>query len=50
VISKCDQAQPAEMDLARRAAREHNPAARVVEARPDAPLAALAKELAPWLS
>ena len=50
VISKCDQAQPAEMAMARRAALEHNPAARVVEARPDAPLAALAKELAPWLS
>ena len=50
VISKCDQAQPGELDLARQAAREHNPAARVVEARPDAPLTVLAKELAPWLS
>ncbi len=50
LVSKCDQAQPAEVELAHRAAREYNPAARVLDGRLDTPIGALAKEIAPWLS
>jgi G3E family GTPase len=50
LVSKCDLAQPEEVALARQAAQEHNPTARVVEVRLDTPLDALAPEIVPWLS
>lgn len=49
LISKCDQSAPEEIALARQAAKEHNPGAKVLNFELDTPLDALVKEIAPWL-
>jgi len=50
LVTKCDEATPEEVERAHRAAREYNPAARVLESRRDTPIDMLAAEIAPWLS
>jgi G3E family GTPase len=50
LVSKCDQAQPEEVDFARKVAQETNPDAGVVQITLDTPVEDLIREIAPWLS
>jgi G3E family GTPase len=50
LISKCDAAKPEELELAHRAAQEHNPAATVLDFSLDTPVDTLVTEMAPWLN
>jgi G3E family GTPase len=50
LVSKCDLAKPEEVAFACQVAQEHNPAARVLNFSLDTPVAAVVKEIAPWLS
>jgi G3E family GTPase len=50
LVSKCDVAQPEEVERAHQAAHEHNPAVPVLNFSLDTPIEALVKEMAPWLN